>query len=320
MLDALSRLDTAGERLDLCFYLDACDDGSEGVLRAAAVESRYPVHIAVGVRHVEANAGHARRAAVAVGLDVLAGLDGVVFTTDADSRPAPDWIRAGTSALGFADVIAGRIVRRDGASDRHQCRVESYYDRLHAYRCRIDPVGWEAAETHHFSGGANMAMRASTYQALGGFRPLPHGEDARLLDDAARAGWRVRRDAALVVETSSRREGRAVHGLAEALRSLDEGEVPVVAHPFFVAWQAEAQAQARQAFTTIDRVESRTRLGAAIGLSADHVLGVARDCPNAQAFAMRIVPSAPMYRDPVTLGEAEAALAQLEAMLCEVTA
>jgi hypothetical protein len=316
----LSRLDAGERRLDLCFYLDGCDDGSEAVLRAAARKGAFPVHVEIGVRSAEANAGRARGAAMTVGMNVLNGSDGMLFTTDADSRPAADWIAAGAVALALADVVAGRIVRHDRLADRHQSRVERYYDRLHACRCRIDPVGWEAADTHHFGGGANMAMRASTYRALGGFQPLPHGEDARLLDDAARAGWRVRRDAALVVETSSRRDGRAVHGLAGALRSLDEGKMPVVAHPFAVAWQAEAQARARHAFATIGRAETRAMLGAAIGLSADHVLGVARDCPNAQAFAMRIVPAAPVYREQVTLGDAEAALAELEAMACEVAA
>jgi hypothetical protein len=257
---------------------------------------------------------------MAMGLAILDGRDGLLFSTDADSRPAPDWIGAGAAALSSSDVVAGRIVRQDAAADPVQSRVERYFDRLHACRRRIDPVPWEAIDTHHFGGGANIAVRASVYRALDGFRPLPQAEDAVFLDDAARAGFRVRRDAALVVETSSRRNGRAAGGLASALRSLDDGAVPEVAHPFGVAWQAHGHALARRAFAGIADPRGREALGRFIGLTADHVLGVARDCPNAEAFAMRVVPACPVDRGLVPLGVAEAAVAELEAMPCEVAA
>ena len=55
-------------------------------------------------------------------------------------------------------------------------------------------------------------------------------------------------------------------------------------------------------------------------LSADHILGVARDCPNGEAFAMRIVP-APMAHDAmVSLATAEDRLGELESRWCEVAA
>lgn len=302
----------------ICVYLDGCGDGSGAALRDATMP--YPVHVEVGPSHPQSNAGRARAAAMALGLRVLEDREGLLFSTDADSLPASDWVTAGAAALECADVAAGRIVRQDGAADRHQSRIERYYDRLHACRRRIDPVAWEARDTHHFGGGANMVMRASTYRALGGFRPLPSAEDATLLDDAARAGFRVRRDAAMLVETSSRRDGRAADGLAEALRALDGGVMPRVTHPDGVMWQAQAQALARRQFATIRDAASRTVIGTAIGLSGDHVLGVARDCPNAEAFAMRIVPAPPMHGRTVTLDEAEDALDALEGVMCEVAA
>jgi hypothetical protein len=255
-----------------------------------------------------------------MGVDRLAGRDGLLLTTDADSRPARDWVARVAQALAAADVVAGKIVRHHAAADPGQSRVELYYDRLFAFRRRLDPVPWEAGETHHFGGGANLAMRAAAYSAIGGFRPLTHAEDATLLDDAARAGFRVRRDAGVVVETSSRRLGRAVSGLASALRSLDDGCVPQVAHPMTMAWQSRAHAAARSTFATIDRTGDRAALGRLIDLTADHVLGVARDCPNAEAFAMRIVPACPTHRDPVPLGVAEIALAELEAVPLGVAA
>lgn len=325
LLDALVGLQGAGRKagaatVAVCIYLDACDDGSEAVVRAAAGRLPFPLRIGVGADRRASNAGLARAAAMAMGMDHLAGVEGLIFTTDADSWPRPDWLTAGRLALGQADVVAGRILRRDGTSDRAQSRIERYYDRLHAYRRSIDPVPWEARDTHHSGGGANMAIRSPVYQAIGGFRPLPFAEDATLLDDAGRAGYRVRRDAAMIVETSSRRDGRAPLGLASTLRALDDGEPIRVTHPEGPAWQWREHAVMRAHFTMIADAGVREQLGARLGLSGDHVLGVARDCRNAEAFAMRIVPAPPGAVRLVTLTEAEDTLATLESHRCEVAA
>ncbi len=320
LLQSLTQLQVGARRTAFCFYLDGRDDAGEALLRDAAATLPGRVHVMIGEDHPEPNAGRARRAAMTFGLTLTASENALLFTTDADSQPAPDWISAGAAALRVADVVAGLILRQDGTRDRDQTRIERYYDRLHAYRRRIDPVPWEADATHHFGGGANMAIRAGVYQAIGGFRPLPSAEDATLLDDAARAGFRVRRDAAMIVHTSSRRDGRARGGLAGALRSLDGGEVQRVAHPDGAAWQALAQAMARRSYAGIEDAAVRATLGAFIGLSGDHVLGVSRDCPTAEAFAMRVVPAPPMAGHLVALDEAEAALAALEDGWCEVAA
>lgn len=312
LLDALSGLDGENGAIAVCMYLDACVDGSEALLRQAAERVPFALKLEVGRDHRASNAGLARGAAMAMGLKHLAGAEGLMFTTDADSWPRRDWIGAGRTALAQADVAAGRILRRHAATDGPQSRVELYYDRLHAYRRRIDPVPWEARETHHFGGGANMAIRSSVYRTLGGFRPLPSGEDATLLDDAARAGFRVRRDGAMVVETSSRRDGRAPSGLASALRAMDGGALPRVAHPAALAWQWREHAAMRSGFATITDADARTRLGRRLDLSGDHVLGVARDCRTAEAFAMQIVPAPIGPARLVTLNEAEDALAILE--------
>ena len=303
--------------LDVCIYLDRCTDGSAALLADMAGRSPFRLRVEHGGGSVEANAGAARRAAFAMGLEVLGGREGLIFTTDADSAPERDWIAAGRQALRQADVAAGRIVRVDAVRDAEQSRLEHYYDRLHRYRRVIDPVPWEARDTHHFSGGANMAVRACAYRATGGFRPLASGEDATLLDDAARAGFRVRRDAAMVVETSSRRIGRVAEGLAGTLRALDAGRQVRVANPRGAAWQWQGQARARRSFLAIDQADVRVALGDLLGLTADHVLGVARDCPNAEAFAMRIVPAPRCHGDMIMLAEAEALLARMEAAVME---
>ena len=305
LLAGLASLDLTGVAATACLFLDGCRDASGAILRAAALPM--PLRIGLGEGRAQPNAGRARAAAMTLAQES----DPIVLlSTDADSVPRGDWVQAALHALSVADVAAGRIVR-GGAVDPLQARVERYWDRLHALRRQLDPVPWEEGGNHH-GGGANLAIRAEAYRALGGFRPLPAGEDALLLDDAARAGFRVRHDPAMVVETSARRQGRAAGGLAASLRALDAGGLPRVPHPAGATWQYERHAAARAAFAAGDWPQ----LGASIGLTADHVLGVARDCPNAEAFAMRLVPAPPGPERLVPLAEAEAALTVLEGQRC----
>jgi hypothetical protein len=301
--------DVRGLAVTLCCFFDGCDDGSEAAVRAGL--GSLALRTAGGARHDDANAGRARAAAVAIGMAAV-GVEGLILSTDADTVPARDWIAAGVRALERADVVAG-LIERDGAPDVAQARLEAYYDRLHAWRRSVDPVPWDPAPGHHYTGGANLAFTAAAHRAVGGFRPLPSGEDALFVDEAARAGLRVRRDPAVRVRTSARRHGRAPGGLAAQLRHGDaDGTAGVrVGSPDAAAWQYRRHAAARAAFPGLPG--SAAALGRQLGLGADHVIGVARDCPNGEAFAMRIVPAAPDGELLLPLADAERALARLEA-------
>lgn len=306
---ALERLKVdPGIVVHICLLLDACTDRSVALAAVYRGSSQHAVHIDQ-VATPTGRAGHARQLACALGLLVGRGAADLLLTTDADSRPEPNWLRAMTAALDLADVVAGRIVRGGVRPSPAQDRVEAYYDALYALRRRLDPVTWEAEATHHHAGGANLGFRGDAYRTLGGFAPVASGEDARIVDEAERAGLRVRRDAACLVLTSDRRLGRARHGLASALRQLDRDDVAAVTvtHPVDAAWQYRHQARARFAY----RQDRLALLVPQIGLTLDHLRGVARDCPNAEAFAMRVVPTAPGGMRHIGLAEAEIELARL---------
>lgn len=310
-LDGLDRLAVPpATDVAVCLLLDSCTDGSADIVADYAYRAAFPVHVATACRP-DANAGIARHGAMTLGAAVLGNANGILMTTDADSCPQDDWLRITLAALAGADVVAGNVIRRGARRDAAQDRIERYYADLYALRRRVDPVDWEPPVAHPHTSAANIAIRLSTYAALGGFAPVASGEDARLIDDAARAGFRVRREAASVVHTSTRRQGRAEGGLASALDWLDRaGLDPVrVTHPVDQLWQYRHHAAARSAF----RRRDFSALAAAIWLSVDHVIGVARDCPNAEAFAMRVVPVAPQGMRQVSLPVAEAALAALVA-------
>lgn len=160
LMNALSALVYEGSPPSVCIYLDSCDDGSRATLRG--IERNYPLSLFVCESRAASkpNAGSARRAALAMAIDLLAGRDGLLFTTDADSVPRSNWVQAGREALSQADIVAGRIIRAEGGHDAMQSRVERYYDGLYRYRRFLDPVSWESDDCHHFGGGANLAVRA----------------------------------------------------------------------------------------------------------------------------------------------------------------
>lgn len=308
LLDALTGQQGA-DAFALCLLFDGCRDES-----AALVAERAPgLPFAVVTAEVERgapNAGLARRRAMDLGIAALADRGVMIVSLDADTVPDRGWLAANAAALVHADVVAGRVERASGWPSPAQDRLDGYLDALFAFRRAIDPVPWEAPYTHHCTSGASLAFRVEAYRALGGFEPVPSAEDARLVDRAHRKGLRVRRDAAVRVETSSRREGRATEGFAEHLRRLDLGETcPLFAHPEDAAWRHEREAAARRAWPALDR--ERDALARMLGCDAAHVDRVAADAINAEAFAMRVVPGRPGGERLVTLDEAEIALDRL---------
>lgn len=317
LFDAIDRLDVpAGTAVAVCLLLDGCRDASAAIVDAWRSRSRHPVHPGQ-TPWAPANAGRARDAAMRLGIAACADDADILLSTDADSTPRSDWLTAMTAALAQADLVVGDVLRR-GAGHPDQDRVERYYARLHALRRRIDPVAWEAPQTHPHRSGANFGLQVRTYRALGGFAALEQGEDARLVDDAARAGLRVRCDAASVVHTSDRRSGRVRGGLATTLRDLDAHGLAgiAVADPADQLWQYRVQSLARGTFAD----KGWPALKAAMGLTTDHLLGVARDCPNGEAFAMRVVPVPPGGMRQLPFLDAEAALDELTAAVCPAEA
>lgn len=315
LLAALAR-QTRTDGFALCLLLDGCTDDSAAVVAARADALPYRVIVREAAGSAAPNAGKARAAAMALGLATV-GDAGILLSTDADSVPAPDWVANSRAALSIADVAAGLIVRSGGVASPAQDRIEAYYDGLARLRRKLDPVPWDASEPHHYTSAASLACSAATYRMLGGFEPVAAGEDARLVDQAYRLGLRVRRDPAIRVETSTRRDGRARGGLADHLRDLDRdgGGGARMAHPDDVAWRYRRHAIARLAWPAL--AAAAPALAETLCCPVDHIVAVAATVDNAEAFAMRVVRDVPGGERLVDLATAEAALARLQAQLLE---
>lgn len=313
LLDALAVQTVGVERFAVCALLDGCADESEAVL----LDARDRLGLDIRIRHLpkaEANAGRARREAMAMCLDAAGPADaGVLLTTDGDSMPQPDWVEASCRALEGADIVAGRIERTIRLVGCWRTRLEDYLDRLHALRREIDPIACDPAPCHSSLGGASLGFRAGVYRRLGGFPAFPRGEDKALILRARRQGFRVRHDPAVLVYTSNRTVGRAPGGLADELQQQLRSDLPpLVADPTVCVKHYRLQAALRRAYET---GPAAIRAAAArYGYCELHLKGVAADISSSDAFVEIIAPEdCTPQANVLPLPAAEDALAALMA-------
>ena len=143
-----------------------------------------------------------------------------VLSTDADTRVGATWV---TDIL--TEAARTRVVAVVGLAPLDAWRgsdiARTAYAAVLAEKMRDDPV-----HQHDHVYGANLAVRADAYLAVGGFSHLVHGEDQRIVDDLDRHGFPLLRTRHVTVTTSGRLRGRAVEGLAAHLARLDLDPVP----------------------------------------------------------------------------------------------
>jgi hypothetical protein len=134
-----------------------------------------------------------------------------VATTDADCVVPSDWLASHVArAAAGADAVVGGIRIGDWAE---------MPDARHAYeallRTRRHPDG-----THSGMYGANLGVRLSSLDSVGGFPSVPVGEDRAVVAALESAGYVIDRTERPSVSTSARRDGRADGGLSSLLRTL----------------------------------------------------------------------------------------------------
>jgi glycosyltransferase involved in cell wall biosynthesis len=204
----------AGTAVRVVVVADGCTDGTAGTARAAGV--------AVLEEAGGGNVGEARhrgaqwllaeaaRAGVPAGRVWLA-------STDADSRVPADWLAVQrTAAESGLDALVGTVAIEDwsGLPPAVGEAWTTAYD------------GWRAAGAgadHPHVHGANLGVRGSAYARVGGFPPLPVGEDHALVAALVRDGASVLRTPGSPVRTSARLAARSRGGLGTDLQRLAAG-------------------------------------------------------------------------------------------------
>ena len=202
------------EEFEVIVVLDACSDRTADAARRAASELSLRLSLLDGPG---VGAGAARRAGMDLAAERLLAQgidDGLVACTDADSRPARDWlarqlahVRAGVHA------VAGLIELAPEESERLPLEVLRRRERDAAGRLarvrRRDPT----AAHHHFA-GASIGVTAGVYRAVGGLEPVAALEDAAFAQRLALAGIPILHTDDVRVRTSARTDGRATRGLS----------------------------------------------------------------------------------------------------------
>ena len=264
-------------RIGVICFVNGTQDATYAVACAEAERFGLPSRIldAQMAPHA-AHAGGARRATMDCAADWLeegGHTAGLLFTTDADSVPASDWVVAARRAFSRGvHGVAGPIdlhsedevtlpphVRARGA-------LEAQYDALITEMfARLDPRPHDPWPCHATEAGANLAVTLAAYRLIGG---LPHcvcGEDRALCAAIEAHGLRVRHDLAPRVSTSGRLIGRAQGGVADTLRLRSE-EPDAVCDPYLEpAWNAR--------FRALWRGRSRAAFDKARGLPRAGVIG-----------------------------------------------
>jgi len=211
---ALAAQTVPREQFEVIVVLDACSDRTADVAAHAASKLSLELSLLDGPG---TGAGAARR----VGMDAAAerllalGLDdGLVACTDADSRPAPDWLaRQLAHVHAGARAVAGRIELAPEESLRLAPEVLRRRERDAVCRLeRIRKTDPDAAH-HHFA-GASIGVTAGAYRAVGGLEPLAALEDAAFAERLTQAGIPILRTDDVRVRTSARSTGRAARGLS----------------------------------------------------------------------------------------------------------
>ncbi len=192
----------SGRPTTVVVVLDSCRDDSAAVVARSKVQ--------VTTVSIEAGSvGVARGVGAAHLLAHNGSRDLWLATTDADSTVSRHWLsRQLRHASSGADVVAGTVVVASWTGWGAE-RRRSYED---SYALQLEPDG------HGHVHGANLGIRATTYQRIGGFPPVARDEDVSLVRAAREAGAVIAWATDLPVRTSARADGRAPSGFAETLQ------------------------------------------------------------------------------------------------------
>ncbi len=218
----------------ILLFLNNCIDGTAEIVAEVVARTGGLIRV-IKEDYPQATAGWARRRAMEAASAWLSsgGVDdGLILTTDADTRVGATWIADNLACVvGGADAVAGKIVLdHDEAAllpDRLHARgrLESEYEALLTeIGARIDPESWNPWPCHWTTSGATLAVRRTVYHRVGGMPALRAGEDRAFVEALRADDARVRHAPDIVVVTSGRLDGRAVGGAADTMRARCEND------------------------------------------------------------------------------------------------
>ena len=183
---------------EVIVVLDVCTDQTAEVASAGGARVVSSPHGRVGA---------ARALGVRTALEDRDPAGVWVANTDADTVVPAHWlVRHAELAEAGHDLVTGTV--EPGFADEDPDLLARWHAR-HVL-----------ADGHPYVHAANLGIRGSVYERLGGFEHVATHEDLRLVTRAAEAGVAVTASDAIRVRTSSRLVARAPDGFAAYLREL----------------------------------------------------------------------------------------------------
>ena len=217
------------DRVHVILVVNNTDDDTAKIATAAAgrlgldltvLDLTFPPGMGVGA---------ARRRGCAVALEQMPHLR-QILTTDADCRVSPDWVARSIHHLQRFDALCGRVTlnpeeaaclaQQDPMFEAHEMAYRRLVLTLYA---RHAPNCADLQGSHGEAPGASLGFTRDAYEAVGGFAPIPCGEDRAIIRALRAAGRRVHHADDVWVEASCRLVGRAAGGMADTLRNRLSG-------------------------------------------------------------------------------------------------
>ncbi|PNY79590.1 glycosyl transferase family 2 [Deinococcus koreensis] len=203
----------------------------------------------------QANVGGARRLALDLAAD-LAGEQGIIVSTDADTLTHPDWLAGLLAPLRCSAASAGRLMLDPGERARLSAPIRHTHLLDCAYRwaatqltARLDPDPHDPWPRHWQHFGASLALHVWAYRAVGGLPEVPCLEDVALVQALRHADLPLRHTLQARAYTSARLSGRVPVGLSTQLQEWQNGpECWTVPGAAEVAALARAEAALRAVY------------------------------------------------------------------------
>jgi glucosyl-3-phosphoglycerate synthase len=213
-LQALGVQTVGTDTFEVIVVLDGCHDATAEVSAVAAARLGLSLTMVQGPGR---GSGAARRMGMELACERLLDSgrsDGLIATTDADSRVAPDWLARQLAHLeSGAEVVAGQIEL--DAAEARLLAPELLADRERDAAARLRRVHrTDPDAAHHHFAGASLGVTAEVYRRVGGMEPRQALEDEGFAERLARHRIPVVRAPDVTVVTSARVDGRASRGLA----------------------------------------------------------------------------------------------------------
>ncbi|GBQ79876.1 glycosyltransferase [Gluconacetobacter johannae DSM 13595] len=262
-------------------------DGTVARVRDMAPALPFALTVACRVYpDAQAHAGTARREAMEIAA-ARAGAGGILLTTDADGRVAPDWIGRTLSALAAgAQAVCGRAridpmealaipahLHRD---DDREVAYATVLDRIHDL---ADPDPFDPWPRHTEHSGASIAVTVAAWARAGGVPALPIAEDRAFIAALRRVDTPIRHAADVRVTVSGRILGRARGGMADTIARRMERQDAVLDDSLEPAGDCLRRARARAWLRHLhdeqgigrDTRASTASLAAMLGVPTHHV-------------------------------------------------